>query len=170
MTAVVSGSFGCWYFVDRQLKNAQEKLPQAIATDQSATCVALAPLTGAVPPGSSMSIRPIRPTPTPSDVNRDGRSPARSRKKIIHSGTAETMRAAIPDGTYLCARERMPIETPRMETPMKAAPRTCCGVTLNARGPLTNSRIVPKTSEAVIKRDPDPMSGGIDFTMSAIPM
>ena len=112
----------------------------------------------------------MRPTPTPINVSREGRSPARSRKRIIHSGKTEAMRAAMPVGTYLTASVTIPIATPRIVTPINIAPRTCGAVTVNARGPLTSSTIVPKSREAAIKRVPDPKSGGIDLTMRAMPV
>ena len=76
----------------------------------------------------------------------------------------------MPVGTYLAASDTVPIPTLRIVIPINMAPRTCGAVTVNARGPLTSSTIVPKSREAAIKRVPDPKSGGIDLTMRAMPV
>ena len=64
------------------------------------------------------------PTATPANVQREGRSPARSRTMMIHSGSTDTKSAVTPEGTKRSAMDTVPIPTPRSAIPMVAALRT----------------------------------------------
>ena len=99
------------------------KLPTMIATLHRTTSPS-PPSTGEVPPGSSIAAKPVIPTATPANVQREGRSPARSRKMMIHNGITETKSAVIPEGTKRSAIDTVPMPTPRSAIPIVAALRS----------------------------------------------
>ena len=71
-----------------------------MSSDQSMRCWGVAPPRDATwSPGSTSTATPARPTMTPAQVTRCGRSPVPTRSSTTHSGTTATSRAATPVGT-----------------------------------------------------------------------
>ena len=118
-------------------------------------------------PGSRRIATPVKPTATPTTLERAISSPVALRSRITISGTAAINSAARADGTSTSATVTTAL-APHSSVPTRSAPRSCARVGRIAAAPRKAATRTSMTTPASAKRTPAPSSGGTVSTMIRI--
>ena len=111
---------------------------------------------------------PTKPTSSPSEAIRSGRSPAARRNSRTQSGTEAMISEVSPIGTC-CSVMKSTEFAPGSSSPISAAEASSARRILRARSPRRQITSPQTISPTRVKRTPAPNSAGIVSPASSIP-